>query len=62
VYQLNYPIKSGLIDNWNNMEKLWQRCFYDYLRVDRRAANDPCGSRYRPLFRCSAKTVNMQMR
>jgi len=33
-YQLNYPIRQGLIDNWNNMEKLWQRCYYDYLRVE----------------------------
>jgi hypothetical protein len=34
TYQLNYPIRHGLIENWNNMERLWQRCFYDYLRVE----------------------------
>jgi actin-related protein 3 len=33
-YQLNYPIRQGLIENWTSMEKLWQRCFYDYLRVE----------------------------
>ncbi len=31
---MNYPIRHGLIDNWTNMERLWQRCFYDYLRCD----------------------------
>jgi actin-related protein 3 len=34
THNLNYPIRHGLIDNWNNMEKLWQRCYYDYLRVE----------------------------
>jgi len=55
-YQLNYPIRHGLIENWNNMEKLWQRCYYDYLRVEpdehfvmlvraaRRRAHAPLGS------------------
>jgi actin-related protein len=33
-YQINYPIKHGLIENWNNMERLWQRCFFDHLRVE----------------------------
>ena len=30
-YQINYPIRSGLIENWNNMERLWQRCMFEYL-------------------------------
>ena len=34
THQLSYPIRQGCVDNWNNMEKLWQRCFYDYLRVE----------------------------
>lgn len=34
TYSLNYPIRHGLVENWNNMEKLWQRCYYDYLRVE----------------------------
>jgi actin-related protein len=33
-YQLNYPIRHGLIDNWDNMERLWQRCIFEYLRVE----------------------------
>jgi len=33
-YQINYPIKSGIIDNWDNMEKLWQRCIFKYLKCE----------------------------
>lgn len=33
-YSLSYPIRGGLIESWSGMEKLWQRCFYDYLRVE----------------------------
>lgn len=33
-YQINYPIKHGLIENWDNMEKLWQRCVFQYLRCE----------------------------
>ncbi len=33
-YTVNYPIRHGLVDNWTNMERLWQRCFFDYLRCD----------------------------
>lgn len=34
TYQLNYPIRHGLIDNWNNMEKYWEQCFFKYLRCE----------------------------
>ena len=33
-HQLNYPIRHGLIDNWDNMERLWQRCIFEYLRCE----------------------------
>ena len=33
-HTVNYPIRHGLIENWTNMERLWQRCFFDYLRCD----------------------------
>jgi actin-related protein 3 len=33
-YNLDYPIRHGLIDNWDNMERYWQRCMYQYLRCD----------------------------
>ena len=34
TYQINYPIRHGLIDNWDNMERLWQRCIFEYLRCE----------------------------
>ena len=34
THQLNYPIRHGLIDNWDNMERLWQRCLFEYLRCE----------------------------
>lgn len=33
-YNVNYPIRKGQIDNWDHMEKLWQRCIYQYLQCD----------------------------
>eukprot|EP00939_MAST-03C_sp_MAST-3C-sp1_P003567 g3567.t1 len=33
-YSLNYPITHGLIENWSNMERLWQRCIFKYMRCD----------------------------
>jgi len=31
LYDVDYPIRHGIIDNWDNMEKFWQRCLYQYL-------------------------------
>mmetsp|Transcript_11856 Transcript_11856/g.11508 ORF Transcript_11856/g.11508 Transcript_11856/m.11508 type:complete len:418 (+) Transcript_11856:141-1394(+) len=33
-YQLNYPIRHGIVDNWDNMERMWQRCIFEYLRCE----------------------------
>ena len=33
-YAVDYPIRHGIIDNWDNMEKFWQRCIFQYLRCD----------------------------
>jgi len=33
-YNIDYPIKHGIIDNWDNMEKYWQRCIFQYMRFD----------------------------
>eukprot|EP01083_Nonionella_stella_P052494 139260_1 len=33
-YQIDYPIKHGIVENWDNMEKYWQRCIFQYLRAD----------------------------
>ena len=34
THQINYPIRSGLIDNWDNMERLWSRCLFEYMRCE----------------------------
>jgi len=31
---VNSPINSGVIDNWDNMEKFWNRCIYGYLQAN----------------------------
>jgi len=33
-YQINYPIKHGIIENWDNMEKMWQRCIFKYMKCE----------------------------
>lgn len=34
TYQLNYPVRQGIIDNWDNMERMWQRCIFKYLKCE----------------------------
>lgn len=34
TYSLNYPIKHGIIENWDHMEKMWQRCIFKYLKCE----------------------------
>mmetsp|Transcript_15630 Transcript_15630/g.31693 ORF Transcript_15630/g.31693 Transcript_15630/m.31693 type:complete len:422 (-) Transcript_15630:104-1369(-) len=33
-YNIDYPIKHGTIRSWDNMEKFWQRCIFQYMRFD----------------------------
>ena len=33
-YGVNYPLRHGLIDNWDLMEKYWQQCIFKYLRAE----------------------------
>jgi len=33
-YTVNYPIRHGIVENWDNMERYWQRCIFKYLRCD----------------------------
>ena len=33
VLNLNYPIKHGIMTNWDDIEKLWHHTFYNELRV-----------------------------
>ena len=34
TYQVNYPIAQGIIQNWDSMEKLWQRCIFQHMRCE----------------------------
>jgi actin-related protein 3 len=33
-YNIDAPIRHGIVENWDNMEKYWQRCIYQYLKAD----------------------------
>jgi actin-related protein len=53
-YGIHYPVRHGLIENWDLMEKYWQQCIFKYLRaepedhcfllVSRRAERESSGS------------------
>lgn len=34
TYGLHYPIRHGLIDNWDHMERYWEQCIFKYLRAE----------------------------
>ena len=34
ILKLNYPIEHGLVNNWDDMEKVWRYVFTNELRVD----------------------------
>lgn len=34
VLNLSYPIESGIVTSWDKMEKVWEYCFTNELRVD----------------------------
>ena len=34
VLKLSYPIESGIVTSWDLMEKVWEYCFSNELRVD----------------------------
>ncbi|VAI58105.1 unnamed protein product [Triticum turgidum subsp. durum] len=35
TYSLSYPIRNGQVDNWDTMEKFWQQCIFNYLRIEK---------------------------
>ena len=34
ILKLNYPIDHGVVENWDDMEKIWEYAFTNELRVD----------------------------
>ena len=34
TYQVDQPIKHGLIENWDHMERFWEQCIFKYLRCE----------------------------
>ena len=33
ILNLNYPIAAGIVESWEDMEKVWNHTFYNELRV-----------------------------
>jgi actin-related protein 3 len=34
TYESTFPVKHGIVEDWNAMEHLWQTCFYDKLQCN----------------------------
>jgi actin, other eukaryote len=34
ILNLNYPIASGIVQNWKDVEKIWAYTFFNKLKVD----------------------------
>lgn len=34
THSISYPIKHGLVDDWDSMERMWNRCLFEYLRCE----------------------------
>eukprot|EP00760_Papus_ankaliazontas_P027470 PhM_4_TR3351/c0_g1_i1/m.543/K18584/ACTR3, ARP3; actin-related protein 3 len=33
-YSVSYPMRHGIIEDWDKMERLWQHCIYKYMRCE----------------------------
>lgn len=36
---MSYPIETGIVSSWEDMEKVWHHCFYNELRVQPEECN-----------------------
>eukprot|EP00163_Fabomonas_tropica_P009616 TRINITY_DN19434_c0_g1_i1.p1 TRINITY_DN19434_c0_g1~~TRINITY_DN19434_c0_g1_i1.p1 ORF type:complete len:414 (+),score=125.11 TRINITY_DN19434_c0_g1_i1:131-1372(+) len=34
THTVHYPIRHGIIDNWDHMERYWQHCIFKYLKCE----------------------------
>lgn len=34
TYSVNYPIRHGQIEDWDQMERYWEQCIFKYLRCE----------------------------
>ena len=34
VLKLEHPISTGIVENWEDMEKVWHHAFYNELRIE----------------------------
>ena len=41
-YAVKYPVRHGIVEDWDLMEHYWEHCIFKYLRVE--ACHRPCVS------------------
>jgi actin-related protein 3 len=34
TYGVHYPIRHGMIENWDHMERYWEQSIFKYLRAE----------------------------
>ena len=34
TYQVHQPIRHGIVENWDLMERFWEQCIFKYLRAE----------------------------
>ena len=34
TYSVHYPIRHGMIENWDHMERYWEQSIFKYLRAE----------------------------
>lgn len=34
TYSINYPIRHGMIEDWDQMERFWEQSIFRYLRAE----------------------------
>ena len=33
-YAVKYPVRHGIVEDWDLMEHYWEHCIFKYLRVE----------------------------